>query len=98
MGDPGDQAASRVSPVSGMSIKNHQEAEVVPLATVGSVEESSLEMFVFGKALGGECRRTWVPCGSRQEVTTKSQASGIMSWRNPGVGRSVVACPMRKTV
>ena len=44
MGDPGDQAAGRVSPTSNTSTKDHRgEAEAVPLASVGCVMERSYD-------------------------------------------------------
>ena len=33
------------------------------MASVGCVVEGSIEMFVFGKVLGGGRRRAWVPRG-----------------------------------
>ena len=81
MRDPGDQVASRVSPASCVSIEDHWgEAEVVPLTSVGSVVErlrlSYSARFWVGDVAGPGFR----VAGRRQEVTAKSQASGIMSF------------------
>ena len=61
---PCDQVASRVSPASRMSVKDHRSgAEAVSVASDGCVVERALDIFIFSKVLGVGRRRHRVSCG-----------------------------------